>query len=218
MLYEDIKNSKYFVKTYNKIEKIKKDFYVNHGFVHVNNVFNNGERLAKTFGLTELEKERLLVACLLHDVGYLKGRDNHACNGSVMVREYLKKRGVCGECIDVICSAVANHGGKKESDFFNKVSFCLIAADKLDFVCNRYDSLLLKDESKRRIFLNVLDTYIDYCGKLLVLNIVVKKDFQTDLFENSKYFVKLDVFLGYLSKRLGCEYRVDYIFKYIFLL
>ena len=38
MNYLDIVNSDYFKETYSKIEEMKKDFPVNHGFIHVNNV------------------------------------------------------------------------------------------------------------------------------------------------------------------------------------
>ena len=43
MDYKDVLKSDYFNETYAKIEELKKDFYVNHGFVHVDGVINNAK-------------------------------------------------------------------------------------------------------------------------------------------------------------------------------
>ena len=38
----------------------------------------------------------------------------------------------------MICNAIASHGGKKQEDYLNLVSMCLVLADKLDFNKTRY--------------------------------------------------------------------------------
>ena len=37
------------------------------------------------------QKELLLIACTLHDIGYLEGRDDHALSGGILAEKYLKK-------------------------------------------------------------------------------------------------------------------------------
>ena len=49
MNYSDILNSKYFIEIYTKIEEMKKDYPVNHGFIHINNVIRNAKRLVNIF-------------------------------------------------------------------------------------------------------------------------------------------------------------------------
>lgn len=209
--YKEILNSRYFIKTYSKIEKKKKNFYVNHGFVHINNVLKNAERLVDVFSLTEREKNMLFVACLLHDIGYLKNRDNHAFYGAVLARKYLKNKAFCKHCVEKICDAISSHGGKNESDYDDVVSRCLIIADKLDFVSSRYNENLLEDENKRKIFLNVVDTFLKYKDNCVSLCIVISKNFDKVLFENSKYYLKLVSFLELLCKKLTCGYCIKYI-------
>lgn len=209
MYYEDILKSEYYSKTYNKIEKMKKDFPVNHGFVHINNVIKNAKRLAVFFELDEREERLLLIACTLHDIGYLKGRENHAFNGSVLAREYLENQGFSEDDIGVVCRAINNHGGKEEKDFLETVSMCLAIADKLDFVSSRYKKELL-DGDKLQIFPNILDAFLEKESNSLILKIVVNSSFSVSLFQLSGYYNKLTVFLELLSKKLGCSCKIKY--------
>ena len=211
MDYRDVLNSKYFVDCYSKIEEMKKDFPVNHGFVHVNNVINNALRLSKEFKLRECEERLLLVACALHDIGYLEGRDEHAFNGAILAEKYLKDKGFNGEEIKIICDAIRNHGGKRISDFEEPVSMCLAISDKLDFVSSRYVKEML-DEEKSKIFPCILDTCLKNNDKL-VLNIYISKDFSVDLFEKSSYYRKLNDFFALVSSVLNKDYEIKYVLK-----
>lgn len=137
MTYRDILASDYFFETYSKIEFSKRDFPVNHGFIHVWHVIKNAKYLSKLFDLNAHEEELLLIASALHDVGYLEGRDDHAKTGAIKAREYLSGK-IPESDVDIICRAIASHGGHAECDFECKVSRSLIMADKLDFERTRY--------------------------------------------------------------------------------
>ena len=137
MTHQDILKSKYFKQTYTQIEELKKDFYVNHGFIHIDGVINNAKYLADLFCLSDKEKELLLIASALHDIGYLMGREGHAKNGGILAYEYLKDK-MPKQDVDIVCNAIASHGGKLEDDYCHPVSMCLILADKFDFCKQRY--------------------------------------------------------------------------------
>ena len=209
MNYEDILNSDYFKETYSKIEKIKKDYPVNHGFTHIQNVIKNALRIAEVFGLNNKEKELLLIACTLHDIGYIDSRDNHALNGAILAREYLKNNKFSNEDINVICDAIRNHGGKKAEDFIDVISMCLVIADKLDFVSSRYNKSML-EYPKRAIFPNILDTLIELSDNNMILKIIVNNEFSVSLFEEQNYFVKLNDFMKLLAKKLDTSYKIKY--------
>lgn len=139
MIYQDILNSDFFKSTYSEIEEKKKDFPVNHGFIHIANVLGYAQELADIFALSYKEKELLLLACTLHDIGYLLNREQHPQIGADLAREYLQnKYNLNDKDIETICNAIKNHGGKLEYEFKDKVSLCLILADKLDFSTTRY--------------------------------------------------------------------------------
>ena len=57
MNYQDILESKYFNETYAKIEELKKDFCVNHSFIHINGVIKSAKYLADLFCLNFKQKE-----------------------------------------------------------------------------------------------------------------------------------------------------------------
>ena len=211
MDYMDIVTSNYFKETYEKIEQLKKDFPVNHGFVHINNVINNAIRVADVFGLDNQERRLLLIASALHDIGYLDGREDHALNGAILARRFLEENCFSSVEIDGICSAIKSHGGKNISDYNNRVSMCLIIADKLDFVSSRYNKNML-DDNKSKIYPHIFDTYIKQCEDL-ALYIVVDNLFDYRLFEDSSYFRKLNEFMSLLSLNVGKQYRIEYVDK-----
>lgn len=211
MNYLDILNSDYFKETYSKIENMKKDFPVNHGFIHVKNVINNAIRIADVFMLNSDEKRLLLIACALHDIGYLEGRDNHALNGSFLARKFLEEKEFGVHEIDIVCNAIKNHGGKDIRDFNDCVSMCLVIADKLDFVSSRYNENML-DEDKKKIFPHIIDTYITI-EEYIVLNIVVDNLFSYSLFEDGSYFRKLNEFMSLLSSAVEKKYKIKYVCK-----
>jgi HD superfamily phosphohydrolase YqeK len=135
--YRDILNTDFFFNTYSQIEVMKRDFPVNHGFMHVWHVTKNCKKLAELFNITEEEKRLLMISAVLHDVGYIKGRENHAKNGAILAKEFLNDKMSKNE-IEKICTAIGNHGGDCSEVFNDNISKCLILADKLDFDNTRY--------------------------------------------------------------------------------
>ena len=210
MKYNDILNSDYFKNTYKKIEEMKKDFPVNHGFIHIENVVENAKRLALTFNLNIKQKELLLIACLLHDIGYLEGREDHAGNGAILAEHYLKKNNFNREDIVIICNAIRNHGGKKFEDFVDPVSMCLAIADKLDFISKRYNLSML-EENKAKVFSNILDSVLEYKDNQIILKIFVNREFVESLFQKENYFIKLNNLLMILERKFLCNSKIEYI-------
>lgn len=210
MDYKDIIKSDYFNETYAKIEELKKDFYVNHGFVHVNGVIENAKYLADLFGLTSKQKELLLMASALHDVGYLMGREGHAKNGSILVNDYLKDK-LPKKDVDIICSAIASHGGKKESDYENSISMCLILADKFDFTKVRY-----KDDGKEHVYLPLFKSTEKILlerveGNNFKLNIYTTNKQLFDDLDDNYYFIKLFEVFRKLERVCGYKIEVDFV-------
>ena len=186
LTYKEILNSEYFKQTYSLIEEMKKDYPANHGFIHVNHVIDNAKKCVKVFGLNKEEEKLLLIACALHDIGYTAGRENHAFNGSILAREVLEDSDLTKEEVDIICTAIANHGGDKIEEFNNNVSLCLILSDKLDFIESRYRKDI--DAERNKAFFNVLSTEPKFDGKTLKIVAKVKgEDTAEKLMERSFY-------------------------------
>lgn len=208
MDYKDILNCKYFFDTYNMIEELKKDFPVNHGFLHINNVLNNGKYLADIFSLTKNEKELLLIACVLHDIGYLKGRDDHAKNGAILAKEFLKDK-LNSNNIEIIANAISCHGGKNDIDYKNKISLCLILSDKFDFDKTRY-----RDDEKYnsiQLFKTIEKVKLEKQNGELYLNIYTTDMSKFQNLEENYFFIKLLEVLNKVKKIHNLEIKMNFV-------
>ena len=74
MNYIDILNDKRVIENYQKVDDIN-PYPFNHGLKHVKNVCKLMDRLCATLGIDGSEKEALLIAAAIHDVGQSDGRN-----------------------------------------------------------------------------------------------------------------------------------------------
>ena len=201
----------FYRKTYSEVEELKKDFPVNHGFLHVNHVLANAKKLAKIFGLNKNERRQLYIASVLHDIGYIKGREEHAKSGGEMAKEFLEKNGFSQSDVSVICDAISRHGGKDISDYQSPISLCLVLADKLDFVGSRYNPNIA-EHPVNPIYLAIKSLDLAIFPNEIVLKFQVKKDFNPQEFISGHFGRKLTLVFSTLSEVLGKPYRFEYNF------
>lgn len=207
MTYKDILQSDYFFDTYSQIEFLKKDFPVNHGFVHVWHVVKWAKTLSQFFHLTDEETELLLIASVLHDIGYLNGREEHAKSGAIDAKAFLQ--GKTSKNIERICSAIANHGGEDAECFKDNVSMCLVLADKFDFDKTRYRH----DDNHKSVnlFLTIEKTeLVSVDGKNYFKIHTTNPEIFTDL-QNNHFFKKLNRVLDnlFVSRNIKIEIKFE---------
>ncbi len=208
MTYRDILSSDFFFDTYSQIEFMKSGFPVNHGFLHVWHVIKNAKYLSELFELDSHEKELLLIACAVHDIGYLDGRDDHAINGEKRAREYLNGK-LEEEDIERVCQAIANHGGHEDGDYVDKVSRALVMADKLDFVRTRYR----EDPNHKSVatFLTIHKVELLKRNGGFDLEVQTTSEDLTSSLEDSYFFNKLKLVLERLSRASGKNVEISIV-------
>ena len=146
----------------------------------------------------------------MHDVGYLKGREGHARNGSILAREYLNGK-LPQEDIEIVCQAIANHGGKKESDYVEPISMCLILADKFDFAKNRYKEIGT-DSAYLPAFLTVESVKLERIeGGNFALNVYTSNLSLFKDINDNYFFIKLYEVLRKLEKVCGYSVKIDFV-------
>ena len=197
MNYKDILESTYFYKAYREIEELKKEYPVNHGFIHIHNVLNNIKYIRKIFDLNDEELNLVLIAGALHDIGYLKGREDHAYNGAILASEYLKDKLPLKD-VETIAKIIRNHGGKKESDYQDKLSLVLLLSDKLDFDKTRYK--LDPRHSYNNVFLSIEKVKLKKQDKKLKLEITTSDKSLFNEMYNISFFNKLKNVFNLLEK------------------
>jgi HD superfamily phosphohydrolase YqeK len=112
-----------------------KEFMCDHGRGHTMRVREYAQDFLTQVKAQRNELELAEVACLLHDIGNVRGREGHAKYSEEMAREYLSKFGMSGEDIEVVAQAIGDHSGGK--NMRTLVGAALILGDKLDVSCER---------------------------------------------------------------------------------
>ncbi len=77
-----------------------------HNYVHAKRVYKSTKEIIEKSTLSSEEKEDILVAALLHDIGYIDGRDNHEEKSVTMAVDYLSKANFSQERIQRISQAI----------------------------------------------------------------------------------------------------------------
>ncbi|MDO5149047.1 MAG: HD domain-containing protein [Oscillospiraceae bacterium] len=105
--------------------------YTEHSFAHVERVAQTASMILTELGYPERQIELVKIAGIMHDIGNVINRVDHAQSGAVMAFRLLDNLSMPAEEICTIVSAIGNHD---ESTAFpvDPVSAALIIADKTD--------------------------------------------------------------------------------------
>jgi len=136
--YKDILNDKVVAAGYAEIDRVN-NVPFNHGMKHVKNVVNIMDRLTDALGIKGDEKNDLLIASALHDIGQVESRDNHSYKSRLFAEKYLVGGGIPPVRLNRILEAIENHSNKENLDKLPLFANLMAFADKMDFSCDRLD-------------------------------------------------------------------------------
>ena len=212
-LYEKLLKEEYVVNLYKGIENNSR-IPISHGYHHIDNVLEYCKKLANLFELDDKEKEELLTAAVMHDVGQAFLKHNHAYNGAIIVKDMLEYNESIDPNyirskidIDRVCNIIKNHGGKKKEEYDDILSCLLILADKLDMTKDR-----LKPRHKEFDFLLFMESVekVDVELEDNILRIIImtnKEETFDDLNKNGGLDKTLKI-LDLLDKRFNLNHEV----------
>lgn len=199
MNYIDYLNNEKVIKAYKKIDEIN-DFPFNHGLKHVKNVCEIMNNICNILGITK-EKEALLIASALHDVGQIYGRENHGLKSKQYIiknfNEDLKKN----EYYNDILEAIEKHS---DPDINNSLFCTLLSfADKMDFTKKR-----LEDDYRDKFNYCISEEIEDFefinTNEEFGINIITKEDNDFEnRYINSNIIKKTKENISVLAQKLG---------------
>ncbi|MGL5677318.1 MAG: HD domain-containing protein [Cellulosilyticaceae bacterium] len=130
--YEEVLGDEKIIKIYEQIEEVEAmtKGSSHHGMMHVTNVAALVALLLSKLGYDEAFIEEVKIAAILHDVGALEGKENHAERGYLFAKRYLEEKGIVLEYEDRVLEAIKNHSEGFEST--DMIVLALILGDKLD--------------------------------------------------------------------------------------
>ena len=112
-------------------QSLKAQGYTEHSFAHVEIVAQNAAMILDTLGFDERTVELARIAGIMHDIGNVVNRIDHAQSGAVMAFRLLDNLSMPANEICSIISAIGNHDETTATPV-DPISAALIIADKTD--------------------------------------------------------------------------------------
>ena len=205
--FKDILSNKEVIEEYTKIDKQNK-YPFNHGLQHIKNVCDLMSKLCDALKIKDEEKECLLIACALHDIGQVDGRDNHGLKAKDYIVKNYEEQLKDYEYYNDILNAVEHHDQKvnlQESPLFtNLVCF----ADKMDFSFKRLEENY-KEQFGYIAYEDVVEVDFECDNKTFALKIkTTEKINKEDLLMEHKFFYKVITATITISKKIGVDYCI----------
>jgi len=140
---DEIKNDPYIVNIYNEIGEISiKELWATHGWSHILKVINTVETVLRQLKYNEEIIECGKIAALLHDIGCIKGKNNHEFESYNMANEYLTDKVMKSEYKKMILDAIIDH--REGENISSIVGAALVFADKIDYDKDRLTPIDIK--------------------------------------------------------------------------
>jgi len=169
-----------------------------HGTRHSNAVANKMGKFLTECGCDDKTIDLGRVAGLLHDLGAIHGKENHAQTGADIAREYLLNIGVDNFDTDIIANAIANHSSGKVMDHI--VTAGLVLCDKCDWTRDRFhEKSTTEGDWVLQVIEHITDTTVTVTSDKLVITYTVGDKFLKEglerIFEIKPVFPKVAKFL-----------------------
>ena len=206
-IYEKIYNDQSIRKIYTDIEKreiLNKD-QAFHNFEHITNVANMVKKILSELNVNEEIIYKAEIASILHDVGALEGKENHAYRSYEFAKKYFNDNKINFEGMDLVTEAIKIHSDGFETE--NIIALSLILSDKLDVKKNR-----ISEEGKKYIgnrqYAHIENIIVNVKDKMLQIEFVT--DGNMDIKEANEYYFTKKIFksIKAFSQKMGLEYAV----------
>ena len=199
--YKDILQNKQVIAGYEKIDAIN-PYPFNHGLKHINNVCKIASRLCDKLGVDEEIRNAVLIACALHDIGQVDGREEHGKKSKNFALKYFENELKTNKYFNDILSAIEMHDNTcntKNSLFTLIVQFC----DKMDFSKERLEKNY-REKFRYYCYEDIIKIDFIYSKTLFGINIITNKiDNFIEMFLHENFPKKVFNAVEVLALKLG---------------
>lgn len=177
--------------------------YTEHSFAHVEIVAQNAGMVLMELGYSERQIELARIAGIMHDIGNVINRIDHAQSGAVMAFRLLDNLSMPADEICSIISAIGNHD-ESTAQPTDAISAALIVADKADVRRSRVrnvDFLTFDIHDRVNYAVEKSKLYFSDDKKSIILNLKI----DTEISPVIEYF---EIFL---NRMLLCKRACTYL-------
>lgn len=206
-IYEILKNDEDILKIYSDIERfeINTGGWAFHNLEHVKNVSKIAEKILLDLNVDKDIIFKCKIACLLHDVGALQGKEGHTERGFEYAINLFKEKNWNMEDFDDVFDAINNHSAGFDNE--NIITLAIILADKLDIKSSR-----ITEEGKKiignRQYSHIEDIIININDGILTVNFITDGNINIDEVNNYYFTSKLFKAIEAFSDRLDLKYSI----------
>lgn len=206
-IYDYLNSNDNILKIYMEIEdkEIKDGGWSFHNFEHVKNVSKIAEKILTDLNFNEETIYKCKIACLLHDIGALQGKEEHAKRSFEYARKLFENKNWIFEDSESVLDAIKNHSSGFETN--NIITLSIILADKLDIKKTRISEIGKTIEGNRQ-YAHIEDIIINIQDDILTINFItdgkmIMKEVNNYYFTN-KVFKAIEAF----SKKLNLKHCI----------
>ena len=206
-VYTSLNSNDDIVNIYKQIEEkeIREGGWAFHNYEHVKNVSSIAEKILRDLNFDEDTIYKCKIACLLHDVGAIQGKEGHTERSYEYAKRLFEEKGWIFEDSDMVLDAIRNHSAGFDID--NIIALSIILADKLDIKKSRI-SEAGKQVKGNRQYGHIEDIAISIKEGGMTVNFItdgnMDKKEADDYYFTAKVFKAIDAF----SKRLNLRYNI----------
>jgi len=185
--------------------------YTEHGMRHATIVAGNAARILSELGrYDEREVELARIAGLLHDVGNLISRHEHAISSALLAYQLLLARGMPVGEVTAVVAAIGGHDEAMPDEPTTDIGAAVTIADKSDVARERVrNPIMAAFDIHDRINYAAQDTELTVLPDLKTITLEMSID--TEIGSVMEYF---EIFLSRMvisrkaARRLGCDFRL----------
>jgi HD superfamily phosphodiesterase len=208
--YKYIKQNPDIMEYITRADKaLKAQGFTEHSFAHVEKVAQNASMLLTELGYDERTVELAKIAGIMHDIGNVISRIDHAQSGDVMAFRLLDNLSMPANEICSIISAIGNHD-ESVGQPLDPISAALIIADKTDVRRSRVrNTELLSFDIHDRVNYAVKksDIRLDENKTSLILELQIDTEISSVL-EYFEIFLQRMLLCKKASQFLGLRFRM----------
>ena len=189
--FEQIVNDEKIIQQYNKISEFEDldKGWAHHNLEHVKNVSKLVEVLLKKLNYDEDFIEEAKIAAILHDVGALEGKNNHALRSYEFAKKYFDENNILLKNRELVLDAIKSHSDGFNSD--NIMTLTLIISDKLDIKHTRVAKEGYNVKGMRQLQY-IKDILVDIDNKNLEIKFIC--DYKININELEEFYFMIKVF------------------------
>ena len=205
--FEQIVNDEKIIQQYNKISEFEDldKGWAHHNLEHVKNVARLVEVLLKKLNYDEDFIEEAKIAAILHDVGALEGKNNHALRSYEFAKKYFDENNILLKNIELVLDAIKSHSDGFNSD--NIMTLTLIISDKLDIKHTRVAKEGYNVKGMRQLQY-IKDILVDIDNKNLEIKFVCDDKININELEEFYFMIKVFRAIKTFSEKMNLTPKI----------